>query len=265
LVEGCIEKARGYYQRGPQYTVFAFHAGGLPDVANALLAIQEVVYKEKRLSLPELVAALRQDWAGQVALRQWIRHNVPFYGNGEPAADEMVRRVFDDFTTLVGDVPERNGVKRPAGLSTFGRQIKWASERGATAAGTHCGEYLSNNFSPAPGTEKNSLTGVIRSFCSVDYMKLPNGTALDIKVHPSSLQGEDGLIALIGVMKSFVELGGWFMHIDVVDSAVLHDAQLHPERYTDLAVRISGWSARFVTLSPEWQEMIIRRTEQEFH
>jgi formate C-acetyltransferase len=55
------------------------------------------------------------------------------------------------------------------------------------------------------------------------------------------------------------------MHIDVVDSAVLHDAQLHPERYTDLAVRISGWSARFVTLSPEWQEMIIRRTEQEFH
>ena len=264
LVEGCIENARGYHQRGPQYTVFAFHAGGLPDVANALLALRRVVYEEKRLTLPELAAVLRQDWAGQDVLRQWIRRHITFYGNGDAAADEMARRVFDDFTALVGQIPERNGVKRPAGLSTFGRQIEWAAQRGATAAGAHRGEYLSNNFSPTPGSEKNSLTGVIHSFCSVDFMKLPNGTALDIKIHPSSLQGEDGLAALVGVMKSFVELGGWFMHIDVVDSTVLREAQLHPDRYTDLAVRISGWSARFVTLSAEWQEMIIRRTEQEF-
>ena len=71
-----------------------------------------------------------------------------------------------------------------------------------------------------------------------------------------------GLGALTALMRSFVHLGGIFMQIDVVDSDLLRDAQAHPEKYANLSVRISGWSARFATLSREWQNMIIERTEQ---
>ena len=61
-------------------------------------------------------------------------------------------------------------------------------------------------------------------------------------------------------MRGFIALGGFFMQIDVIDNDVLRDAQKHPENYPTLSVRISGWSARFVTLDEHWQRMIIERT-----
>jgi len=263
LVEDCIERARGYWDRGARYTVRAPHAGGLPDVANALLAVRRLVYETGELSLGELVGALRDDWAGRDTLRRRVRSRFTFYGNADPQADAMVRRVFDDYVALVEQVPSRAGVLRPAGLSTFGRQIEWADGRGATAAGTRRGEYLASNFSPAPGTDRCGPTAAVRSFCAVDFERLPNGTALDLKIHPASVRGEAGLEALAGLLRGFVRLGGIFLHVDVVDSALLREAQANPDRYPNLAVRISGWSARFATLSREWQDMIIRRTEHE--
>jgi formate C-acetyltransferase len=92
--------------------------------------------------------------------------------------------------------------------------------------------------------------------------RLTNGTALEIKLHPSSVAGESGLEAMESLLRTFVRLGGIFMHVDVVNNDVLRDAQLHPEKYQGLAVRVSGWSARFVTLDRNWQEMVINRTTQ---
>jgi formate C-acetyltransferase len=77
---------------------------------------------------------------------------------------------------------------------------------------------------------------------------------------PDVVRGERGLQTLVALLKSFVALGGWYIQPDVVDSQVLRDAQLHPERYPNLTVRVSGWSARFTTLSREWQDMVIQRT-----
>lgn len=264
LVDDCIERARGYHDRGARYTVFAPHAGGLPDVVNSLLAIRAYVYERGEMTLTEMVEALRANWEGREPLRRRIRGELVGYGNGDPAADALARRVFDDYTALAGRVRERAGVLRPAGISTFGRQIEWAERRGATAAGARKGEYLANNFSPSPGSDREGPTAVIRSFCAVDYTRLPNGTALELKIHPSAVKGEEGLDVLVALMRTFVQLGGVFLHIDVVDSDLLREAQAHPERYPTLAVRVSGWSARFATLSREWQNMIIERTEQEF-
>jgi len=63
-------------------------------------------------------------------------------------------------------------------------------------------------------------------------------------------------------MKSFINLGGWFLHIDVMDTAMLIDAQQNPQKYPNLAVRLAGWSSRFATLDKTWQDMVIQRTQQ---
>jgi formate C-acetyltransferase len=264
FVQDCIERGRGYYDRGARYNVCAPHAGGLPDVANALLVTKKLVYEDHELALRELVEILRRNWEGHEPLRQRIRSRFKFYGNGDAEADAMVRKVFDDYVALVGEVRERNGVLRPAGLSTFGRQIEYAAHRGATAAGTRRGDVLASNFSPAPGTDAAGPTAVLRSCCSVDFEKLPNGTALELKVHPASVKGEEGVDALVALLKAFVEMGGVFLHVDVVDSETLRDAQAHPGKYPNMAVRIAGWSARFDTLGRQWQDMVIERTQQEF-
>ncbi|MHB1355614.1 MAG: pyruvate formate lyase family protein [Anaerolineae bacterium] len=262
LTEDCIERGRGYTDRGAHYNVYAPHAGGLPDTGNALLAIKRLVYDEKQMTLMDLVECLRNDWSGHEVLRLQIRSRYPTYGNGDADADAMTKRVFDDFLAAVEAVHERNGVLRPAGVSTFGREIEWRPQRGASADGHHAGDILATNFSPSPGTDRQGPTAVIASHCAMDLVRLPNGTALEIKLHPSALAGEEGVESLIGLLRTFLQLGGIFMHVDVIDNAVLREAQEHPDRYPTLAVRVSGWSARFVTLSKDWQEMIINRSTQ---
>lgn len=264
MVEDCIERARGYFDRGARYTVLSPHAGGMPDTANSLLAIRRIVFEDKTLSLPELVGILRTDWAGQDHLRRMVTTRLAYYGNDDPEADAMMRRVFEDYTALVWEVPERNGVKRPAGISTFGREIDWAPSRSACPDGHRAGAILATNCSPSPGTDREGPTCVVKSFCKLDFTRTPNGATLELKLHPTTVQGEDGLEAMVSLLRTFVELGGFYLQVDVVDSAMLIDAQQHPEKYPNLSVRISGWSARFATLSKEWQDMIIQRTQQYF-
>ena len=261
FVEDCIERARGYHHFGPKYSVLAPHAGGLPDTANSLLVLKDLVYDEKRLPLGELLEILRADWKGHEDLRREVRQRFVLYGNGNPEADTMVRRLFDDFTAAAARQPNREGVLRPAGISTFGREIEWRHARAATAFGSIRGDILATNLAPTPGTDRQGPTAVIRSYCSMNFEKLPNGVPLELKLLPSTLRGPDGIRALVGLMKTFLDLGGWYLQIDVVDSETLRDAQRHPDRYPNLAVRISGWSARFTTLDEQWQEMIIQRTQ----
>ena len=265
LVEDCVERGRGYFDRGSRYNVAAPHAGGMANVANSLLALQRLVYDERRLTLPEFVAILRADWEGHEPLRREIANGFAAYGNDDDEADAMMARVFRDYTDLVGAVRERAGVLRPAGISTFGREIEWAKPGGGRRAspdGHRQGAVLATNFSPSPGTDRLGPTAVVKSYCKLDLTRVPNGATIELKVHPESVKGEGGLQGLVGLLRSFVALRGFYLQVDVVDSATLRDAQAHPERYPNLAVRISGWSARFATLSREWQDMIIARTEQ---
>lgn len=263
FVDDCIERARGYKDGGPVYRVAAPHAGGLPDTANSLLMIKRLVYDERRFAMSELVQLLRSNWCGAEALRKEIMTRYELYGNDDDEADAMMTRVFDTYVELGSRVQRRKGVLRPLGISTFGREVGWRHKRMATAHGRKAGDILASNLSPTPGSDRKGPTAAIRSFCKMDFGRLPNGVPLDLKILPQSVAGEKGLMTIVALLKSFVNLRGWYLQMDVVDTAVLRDAQKHPERYANLAVRVSGWSARFTTLNSEWQELIINRTEHE--
>ena len=103
---------------------------------------------------------------------------------------------------------------------------------------------------------------MIRSYCKIDLREMTTGAALDLKLLPSAVKGEDGLSAIMALMQGFVTLGGFFLQLDVADGAILREAQAHPEAYDTLSVRVSGWNARFVTLDRGWQDMIIAQTEE---
>ena len=259
--QGCVEKGCSYHEGGPVYNVYSPHIGGLSDTVNSLYAIKKLVYDEKKLTLAQLLKILKNNWEGEEALRQYVLNRYTYYGNDNDEVDEIAARLLSDFADICASFNGKCGYSFPAGVSTFGRQLEWSPQRLASPHGRKHGEVLAANASPTPGTDKEGVTAIIRSYCKADLSKLATGAALDIKLLPSSVEGEDGLQALIALMRGFVSLGGFFMQPDVVDAALLREAQEHPENYQTLSVRVSGWNARFVTLDKEWQDMVIEQNE----
>ena len=259
VMPSCRRSGRSYTNFGTTYTVHALHAGGLPDVVNSLLAIRKLVYQEHRVTLRELIDILKRDWADAENLRLEAAA-APAYGNDDDTADAMMKRVFDDYARLVAETPPVPGVLTPAGISTFGREVDYAPHRLATAFGKHAHEYLASNLSPTPGTGKKGLTAVLNSYCKMDFTCVPNGCPLDLRLSAGIRKVADAPAIVESLLRVFLERGGFYLQIDTVDPEMLRAARRDPDRFPNLVVRISGWSARFATLSPEWQEMIINRT-----
>ena len=261
--DGCIEHARSYYDFGPEYVVRSPHIGGAPDVADSLYAIEQLVFKEKKLSFADFIQILKKNWEDHELLRLYMKNNYVYYGNDSDEADQWHTRLLNDFADMVNKYNQNQcPVKFIPGVSTFGRQIEWLPNRCATAFGYKKGDILSGNDSPVPGTDISGATAIIKSYCKADLVKQSCGAALDIKIFPESLNGDNGITALVALMDGFLTLGGFFMQLDTVDTQTLLEAQKDPQKYKTLSVRVSGWNARFVTLNKEWQNMIIERSSQ---
>lgn len=269
IVEDCIGNATDFgYLRGSGavYTVDAPHAGGIVDAANALQAINWVVYEQKMMSLNEFIDIVKHDWEGHEPLRLQLRTQLTYYGNGDKEGDAMMQRLYDAFVDKICFRKFYNNILYPAGISTFGRQVtpEFLDNRTANPDGHKKGEFLSNNITPTPGTDLQGATAVLRSYGGLDMNKLPGGTALEIKMSHATVRGEDGIEGLMDLLYAFCSLGCHFMQLDVVDAAMLKKAQEDPDNYGNLVVRVSGWSSRFRTLEEQWQRLVIERTEAGF-
>ncbi len=254
---GCVESGLSYLEGGPRYEVVSPHAGGLPDVVDSLFAIKRLVFDRRLATFGELMAALRDDWAGREDLRRAALGLDGYWGNDCDDCDAIAARVLEAFADACRSCEGACGFAFPPGISTFGRQLEWAKHRLATPHGRHAHDVLAANFSPTPGTDARGATAVVRSYCKAGLSRMVTGAALDLRLYPRDMEGEDGLAAFVALMRGFEALGGCFVQPDVADAAVLRRAQERPEAYPTLSVRVSGWNARFVSLCREWQDMLI--------
>ena len=259
--DGCIEHGLSYLEGGPIYNVFSPHIGGLPDVVNSLYAIKKLVFDEKKVSFNDLMMALKNNWKNNETLRQYALNRYSYFGNDNDEVDVIAQSIINDFAQICDGLESK--YKTPAGVSTFGRQLEWSPHRMATPYGKKAHDVLAGNFSPTPGTDKEGATAIIKSYCKADLKRTVSGAALDIKLLPYAVNGENGVETIASLIKGFVSLGGHFMQLDIADTELLKLAQEHPEDYQNLSVRVSGWNARFVTLNKEWQDMIIAQQGSE--
>ena len=258
---GCVRRGLSYLEGGPEYRIRSPHIGGLADTVNSLYALKKAVYDDGLVTLSDFFRILRDNWEGSEALRRHMLNNYRYYGADNDEADAIAARLLDRFADSCASLETGYGYRFPAGVSTFGRQLEWAPGRLAAPHGRKSGEVLAANCSPTPGTDTLGATAVVRSYCQCPLKRMVTGAALDIRLLPSSVEGEDGTGALVSLFRGFVALGGFFMQTDIADPAVLREAQLHPEDHQTLSVRVSGWNARFVTLNKEWQDMVIGQAE----
>jgi len=261
MVDGCIERATDCYAGGAICFHTPYQAAGLATVADALTAIEMLVFEEKAMSLKTLNEALCGDFEGWEDLRGRLQTAYPKVGNDDDRVDRMARQVARAFCRLVMKYPTRwgNGRGNWPGLYSFGsNHIHMGRATAATADGRRAGEPISFNLSPSLGSARNGPTAVAKSVAKLDFSLVSGGGTFDLKLDPKSLEDVEKLEALL---RTYLELGGMQIQLNVVDRETLLDAQAHPEEYRDLLVRVTGYSAYFTSLGENEQEDVIGRHE----
>jgi pyruvate-formate lyase len=120
--------------------------------------------------------------------------------------------------------------------------------------------FSDGTVSPAPGTDKKGPTAVLNSVAKIDPM-LTFNHLFNQRWEPEFLKG-DNRSKFVAYLRTFVNKGIHHVQGNVIDDAVLRDAQVHPENYESLVVRVAGFSAYFNDCHKEVQEQIIARTKQ---
>ncbi|MCE5237414.1 hypothetical protein LLH23_02865 [bacterium] len=261
-MDSCFASGRDVSEGGAAYNTSGCCCPGLANAVDSLAVIKQLVYEERRCTLEELRAALAANWEGHEELRLTAQHRVPKWGNNDPAVDDLAVRITDFLGRRINHEPNaRGGVFQAALYGIIDTVRSYGRQTGALPDGHLAGEPLTINTGATIGMDQDGVTSLINSVTRVDLAQFPNGTVLDIMLHPSVARGPEGIRTICSVIRSHFAQGGMALQFNIFDADLLRDAQQHPERYANLQVRLCGWNVRFVDLGPEEQEMFITKAE----
>jgi len=260
LVDGCMEKGREINAGGARYNSTGCQGVGLADVIDSFSAIDQTVYQEKKRSLREMVAAVDADFEGRGDLRTYIVNKAPKYGENADAGDHYAKIVSGIYTETVRRFSNpRGGVYFP-GFWTMTTHMGFGTRMPALPSGRRAGHALANGASPCDGKDRKGPTAALSSAANLDNQFIANGYAFNQKLNRDYLTGEAGDMLLDGMITGFFNKGGMQLQFNITDHSILLDARAHPEKYPDLVVRVSGYSAYFNDLTDAMKEELINRT-----
>ncbi len=242
-----------------QYT--SLNISGIPNVADSFTAIKKLVFEKKQHTLREVMEACWADWEGNEILRQKLL-NQPKYGNGMTEPDEMYVRVCDTMQEVAeGYVNQRGGQPMRPSLYAFMAHLESKDQVGATPDGRRRGDVYAQGINPQAGVSKKGLIPLANSAASADMRKFQGGS-IQVDIQPRFFDGKEDRYSYIRNFSSaFFKSGGQQINLHIMDLKKLEDAMEHPEKpeYRNLVVRVTGYCARFITMSREYQENFISR------
>jgi formate C-acetyltransferase len=255
-----VQKGKDYSDGGARYNTNYIQGVGLGTITDSLTAIKHKVFDEKNVRMKELVNALHANFDANENLRQVLLNKTPKYGNDDDYADDIMRTVFEIYYRAVDGRPNTKGGYHRINLLPTTVHVYFGKVLGATPDGRKAGEPVSEGVSPVQGADRKGPTAVIKSVSKIDHVRT-GGTLLNQKFAPELLEDEQGMDKLGHLIRTYFKLDGHHIQFNVINAETLRDAQKHPEKYTDLLVRVAGYSDYFVDLSTELQNEIIKRTE----
>lgn len=264
LLPGCLERGMDFTSGGlSDYRLTLRKDRGIIPAADSLFAIKRLVYEDKTVSMDELLVALDSDFkgtSGEVVRRACLA--APKYGNDQDEADLMVREV----ARFTGGViqSERNIFGFPYAINRNGQAWHYFAGKRLAALpnGRKAGQPLADgSLSPMQGMDSKGLTALLGSALKADFKDDSMFGILNVKLPGALVASKETREKLIDVVTSYFRAGGTYIQFNVLDAGLLREAKRNPEQYRDLVVRVGGYSAYFVNLSPEVQDEIIARTE----
>ena len=257
LFNSHLVEARSYRDRHDWYS--DQFMVGVATTIDSLLAIRQVVYRERRISLEAFRKMLASNFEGEEAFRQHLRQRVPSYGSDDTEVLEMIRRVAEAWHEEVGQAGAAHGIRLRPSFYSWLYNIEMGKSTAATPDGRSAGEVLSADQTPSQGKGR-APTEVLRSMAQLARQHTCSG-GTTFRITPAHFEGEGGVERLRALIETYFALGGLHLQFIPVQKETLLDAIQHPERHRDLMVRVTGFSALFVELPPDAQREIIQRAE----
>jgi formate C-acetyltransferase len=262
-IDGCMQSGRDCTAGGAKYNSFGGTAPGLATIADSLTTIKYMCFDKQICTTRELYDAVMANWDGYEELRQRVLNEVPHFGNDDPYADMEMKWVVDTYVDVCRKLYSKRSKIYKTGLYGAIDHLVQGYHTWATPDGRKSGTALADAASPAQGRDVSGPMAVFLSSTCYDQTRFMDGIALNLRIHPSAVNNDEGVQKLADMTKTYFDNGGVEVQYNIVGTDTLKAAQQNPDEYRDLIVRIAGYSAYFVELPADEQEDIISRTENQ--
>lgn len=263
LLDDCLAKGLDSTAGGTRFSYVGVQGVGIIDTADSLEAIKKLVFEEKRVAMSELIDALKTNFEGNEVLRQILINHAPKFGNDNDEVDRLAQFVAEKYCTSVKRGKDfRNGQYR-AGLYCLSSNVPLGKQTAALPSGRlACSPLGDGGLSPKHGMDTRGPTAAARSVAKINHAMATNGVNYNQKYLPTILTTAQNRHRLVKLIRTYFELGGFQIQFNIVTAETLRKAQMNPDAYRGLVVRVAGYSAFFIELDKDVQNEIILRTEQ---
>lgn len=261
MYDRSIESGVDVCEGGAKYNNSSLFFCCIASLADSIYAVKKLVFEDKDVSFDELCEILKNNWEGQEKLRFKAQRVCEKFGNNCDEVDSIAVEFSDYVAEITNNRPNGRGGVFRAALFSIDHYVRYGKETMATPDGRFGGDILSKNLCASVEMDKKGITALISSVTKIDLSKFPNGSVLDVLLHPSAVKDADGLDAFYAILLTYFKKGGFAMHGNVFRAEDLKAAQKNPEKYANLQVRVCGWNAYFVNLSKDEQDAFIRQAE----
>lgn len=260
-IEDCIARGKDVTHGGARYNSSGAACIGLADVTDSLLAIKHLVFDRRKTSFQDLKRAVDTNFENDPVLLAMVMHKVPLFGSGNDEAVAMANRITGFAHDYYGCHTNYRGGKYTVGFWSMSNHVIYGTLSGALPSGKRAGQPFTPGLTPEAHAS-SSLLDNIHDVANLNPRHMNNNIAFNVKVVPGGQDTREAVIdRMVAYVKTYFDLGGMQMQLNVVTSDTLRDAMAHPENYRNLLVRISGYNAYFVTLNRDMQLELIARAE----
>jgi pyruvate formate-lyase/glycerol dehydratase family glycyl radical enzyme len=259
MIQGCMDKGVDVTAGGAIYNFSGVQGVGVTDTGDSLYVLNEMVFVRKNYTLERVVRALKNNFSEEEKMRKEFL-GLPKFGNDNPIADRYSKWVADAFYDVFEGRYNTRGGRFVAGFYSTTTHYSFGLMTGAMASGRMRGATFTSGIAPSNGADKKGPTALFNSIASIDFGRAHNGVNVNAKFDTATLKGAHGKKILEALIMTYFKKGGIQAQLNVLDTEMLKDAKLHPDKYPWLIVRVSGYSAYFNDLSPAMKDEIIQRS-----
>ena len=230
----------------------AFGVAGISIVADSLSAIKYAKVK-----------AVRN--AEEVAIDFEIDGDFPTFGTDDDRVDNIAVEVVKEFMKCLREHRTYRNAEHTLSLLTITANVVYGKYTGATPDGRKAGEAFAPGANPMHNRDKEGAISSLNSVAKIPYEHCKDGISNTFSIDAKSLgkNFENARLNMRGLLDGYFSKGAQHLNVNVLQKEMLIDAMEHPEKYSNLTIRVSGYAVRFTSLNKEQQEEVISRTFHE--